>query len=277
MSLLLLSSPSKTKKELVNAEQPGILDWKTFPTSFDDVKNVDVHFTFDEATRCAWKTAKEEIASILNNARKPDLLNLSEAEKPTDRKTYSLFFSQERRFLNVLMFHLKLDYVTCLKWLHDIFIQATYQLSSTELYNDKVFENHLLLNYTESMSIWKKLSIANQSSSNVLAVGRREDFVFEELQSEYNIVSRNLTIRNREGNIEIVVDDDKVFGQNDPKKDTYGLRYTQHVKDNQKGYNCHVAATTCTLFPIGIRWEQQGASSHICIEKKNDKSFQTLH
>ena len=86
------------------------------------------------------------------------------------------------------------------------------------------------------MSIWKKLSIANQSSSNVLAVGRREDFVFEELQSEYNIVSRNLTIRNREGNIEIVVDDDKVFGQNDPKKDTYGLRYTQHVKDNRKGY-----------------------------------------
>jgi hypothetical protein len=99
----------------------------------------------------------------------------------------------------------------------------------------------------------KKFSIANQSSSNNLAVGRREDFVFEELQSEYNIVSRNLTIKNREGNIEIVVDDDKVFGQNDSKKDTYGLKYTQHVKDNRKGYNCHVAATTCTLFPMGIR------------------------
>jgi hypothetical protein len=56
------------------------------------------------------------------------------------------------------MFHLKIDYVTCLKWLHDIFIQATYQLSSTELYNDEVFKDHLLLlNYTESMSIWKKI------------------------------------------------------------------------------------------------------------------------
>jgi hypothetical protein len=80
-------------KELINAQQPGILDWKAFPTNFDDVKNVDVHFTFDEATRCAWKMAKEEIASILSNARKPDLLNLSETEKPTDRKIFSLFYS----------------------------------------------------------------------------------------------------------------------------------------------------------------------------------------
>ncbi len=83
-------------KELINAEQPGILDWKAFPSSFDGVKNVDVRFTFDEATRCAWKTAKEEIASILNNARKPDLLNLSEAEKPSDMKFFLLFFAKER-------------------------------------------------------------------------------------------------------------------------------------------------------------------------------------
>jgi hypothetical protein len=243
-------------KELINAKQPGIFDWKAFPTNFDDVKNVDVRFTFQKATRWAWKMAKEEIASILSNARKPDLLNLSETEKPSDRKIFSLFFAAERRFINILMFHLKVDYVTCLKWLHVIFIQETYQLSSTELYNDEVFKDHLLLNYTESMSVWKKLSIANQSSSKVLAVGRREDFIFEELQSEYNIVSRNLTIRNREGNIEIVVDNDKVFGQNDPKKDTFGLKYTQHVKDNRKGYNCHVAATTCTF----SQWAYDGSN-----------------
>jgi hypothetical protein len=140
-------------------------------------------------------------------------------------------------------------------------MQAMYQLSATDLYNDKNLNGRLLLSYGESMTIWKQLSIVNQSSSNVLAVGRREDFVFEELQSEYNIVSRNLTIRNRQENIEIVVDDDKVFGQNDSNKDTYGLKYCQHVKDNRKGYNCHCAATMCTLFPMGIRWEQQGESS----------------
>jgi hypothetical protein len=145
----------KDYNELINAEQPGLLDWKGFPTSFD-----------------------------------------SEAEKSTDRKYFHCFFSKEHRFINFQMFHLKVDYVTCLKWLH-------YHLQNYTMMN----ENHLLLNYMESMSIWKKLSITNQSGSNVLAVGRQEDFVFEELQSEYSIISRNLTIRNCEGNIEIVVYD----------------------------------------------------------------------
>jgi len=83
-------------------------------------------------------------------------------------------------------------------------------------------------------------------------MGHRGDFLCEDLEFEYNKISRNFMIRNRESNIEIVVDDDQVFSQNDPKKDTYGLRYIKHVKDNRNGYNCHCAATTCTLFPIAI-------------------------
>jgi hypothetical protein len=63
------------------------------------------------------------------------------------------------------------------------------------------------------------------------------------------------------------VDDDKVFGKIDANKDSYGLKYVTHVKDNYKGSNCHVAATTCTLFPMAIRWEKQGESSSICIKK----------
>ena len=84
--------------------------------------------------------------------------------------------------------------------------------------------------------------------------------MYEELQDEYNNrISRNLTIRNRPGNIDIVVDNDKVFGKIDANKDFYGLKYVTHVKDNYyKGFNCHVAATTCTLFPMAIRWEKQG-------------------
>lgn len=126
----------------------------------------------------------------------------------------------------------------------------------------------MLLNFADNNLIWKQLSVVDQLGiNNVISVGRRGDFVYEELQAEYNRISRNLTIRNRERNIDIVVDDDKVFGQNDPKKDTYGLRYTRHVKDNRHGYNCHCAATTCTLFPIAIHWEKQGESSYICIEQ----------
>jgi hypothetical protein len=44
--------------------------------------------------------------------------------------------------------------------------------------------------------------------------------------------TRSAETHNCESNIDLVVDDDKVFGQNNPKKDTYGLRYTKHIKDN---------------------------------------------
>jgi hypothetical protein len=61
-------------------------------------------------------------------------------------------------------------------------------------------------------------------------MGHRGDFLYEDLEFEYNKISRNFMICNRESNIEIVVDDDQVFSQNDPKKDTYGLRHIKHVR-----------------------------------------------
>jgi hypothetical protein len=123
------------------------------------------------------------------------------------------------------MSHLKGDYTTLLKRLHDVCMQAVYQLSPTDLYKDKIFEDHLLLNFIENSFTWKQFSIANQSSDSVTDQGRA-GYLYEELQAEYNRISQNLMIRNRPENIEIEVDDDKGFGQNDPKKDTYRLKYT---------------------------------------------------
>jgi hypothetical protein len=50
--------------ELTNMEQPDVSDWNDYPSNFDGVKKIDVCITFDEATRSAWETAKEEIHSI---------------------------------------------------------------------------------------------------------------------------------------------------------------------------------------------------------------------
>jgi hypothetical protein len=38
---------------LMNSEQPGIIEWKDFPSNFAEASNVTVHFTFDEATSTA--------------------------------------------------------------------------------------------------------------------------------------------------------------------------------------------------------------------------------
>jgi hypothetical protein len=241
--------------------------------NYEEMHKIDVRITFNEVTRNAWETAKEEINSILKNAKGHDLINLFENEKPTNAQILSLFFARESQFSKVLMSHLQIDYITLLRWLNDVCIQAVYQLSPEDLYNDELFQSVLLLSYTENNMIWKKFSVANQSSNSVLDNGRAGDFVYEELQTEYNRISRNLTIRNRSGNIDIVVDDDKVFGEIDSSKNSYGLKYVKHVKDNRQGYNCHCAATTCTLFPIAIKWEKQGESSNICIKKMLEGLF----
>ena len=140
---------------------------------------------------------------------------------------------------------LGIDYVLLLKWLHDSCLQSFYQLSPTNLYNDPWLKSHLFLNEGSNYGIWEQLTEADREEGT-LAVGRRSAFLYEQLQNEYNAIGRELCIANRESHIEIVVDDDKVFYQKDRKKETFGLKYTKHVKDNREGFVCHCAATTAT-------------------------------
>ncbi len=170
-------------KELMNSEQPGVLEWKDSPTNYEEASNINVDFTFDEATRSAWKSAQDEITSILINSRKEDLLNLSEIEKPSTENIFSLFFGEESRFAKVLMLHLHCDYQTLTSWLQDICMQAIYQLSPTDLYQDT------LVGYADITFIWKPLSQANQSSNNIICMGCRGDFLYKELQFEFNKIS----------------------------------------------------------------------------------------
>ena len=36
--------------KLMKSEQPGVLDLKDYPSNFEEVQNIDVRITFDEAT-----------------------------------------------------------------------------------------------------------------------------------------------------------------------------------------------------------------------------------
>jgi hypothetical protein len=246
--------------ELMQSDQPGVMEWKDYPCSNENIHHLDVRLTFDKATSDAWDSAKKETLAITSNVKR--LLKLPESANPLDSEIYSIFFGPESRFINILMSKLCIDYAT-VKWLHDICIQAVYQISPKDLYEDEIIKNHLLLTEKENYNIWKHLSTVNQANN---AIGHREDFIYEERKDEFNKISRAITIANRQGNIELVIDDDKVFCGINKCKVTYSLKYTTHVNDNRKGYVCHCCATTCTLFPISIKWEQQRESSHTCIE-----------
>jgi hypothetical protein len=69
----------------------------------------------------------EKINYITSNARR--LLGLSETQKPSDKQIFSIFFAMESHFAYILMSKLEIDYVTILKWLHEICLQEVYQVA----------------------------------------------------------------------------------------------------------------------------------------------------
>jgi hypothetical protein len=79
--------------ELTNSEQPDISDWKDYPLNYEELQKIDVHITFNEVTRNAWETVKEEISSILENQCTKNLMS-----------------------------DLQIDFITLLRWLNDICI-----------------------------------------------------------------------------------------------------------------------------------------------------------
>ena len=131
-------------KELMNKEQPGVLDWKDYPCNSDRLQNLEVRFTFDKSTRDAWATAKDEIECITSAARR--LIGKYDDSKPSTREIFSIFFGENSRFARIMMEKLEVDYVLLLKWLHDIFLQSIYSGSTSSLYKSEVFNNHTLLN-----------------------------------------------------------------------------------------------------------------------------------
>ena len=135
---------------------------------------------------------------------------MSKSGHPTDKQLFSIFFGEQSRFAKTLMSKLEVDYELLLEWLHDIFLQAVYQSSPSNLYMDKRLKSFLLLNEGGSYGTWEQLATVDHAQSTI-PFGRWEDCCYEELQAKFNKISMALTISNRNGEIEIVVDDDKVF------------------------------------------------------------------
>jgi hypothetical protein len=96
------------------------------------------------------------------------------------------------------------------------------------------------------------------------------------LETSLNTMLRELSIVGRSQSIIIItLDDDKIWAANSGQNasDRFGLRYTQHVKDNRKGIVAHTAVSSTTSLPIGIAFERVNESSNICFRRIMDSLF----
>jgi hypothetical protein len=59
----------------------------------------------------------------------------------------------------------------------------------------------------------------------------------------------------------VTTDDDKMHCNVKSKADMQGLKATQHVRDNRRGFVAHIACYTASGLPIGIEWERENDDS----------------
>jgi hypothetical protein len=75
------------------------------------------------------------------------------------------------------------------------------------------------------------------------------------VKNALNEMCRELFIEGFQEYMRIIIDDDKMHYQIDKATNTQGLKVTQHVRDNRKGFVAHTTCYTASGLPIGIEWE----------------------
>ncbi len=66
----------------------------------------------------------------------------------------------------------------------------------------------------------------------------------------------------------VTTDDEKMHFQLSSKANTQGLKSSEHVHDNRKGFVAHTACYTASGLPIGIEWERENNDSTAAVTKR---------
>jgi hypothetical protein len=99
--------------------------------------------------------------------------------------------------------------------------------------------------------------------------------LWQKLEAVVNKLLRSISIEQRQGNISIALDDDKIWVNlaHSAKDDLFNLKYTTHVKANRKGIIGHTAVSTALNLPLGIAFERTKDSSSSCFKRLLDYLF----
>lgn len=246
-----------------SADCPRPEDWDDVEISKNNTK-----FTIDQSKMEQWKMAKEEIKHVRSRF---SLLSGKNEEDIGYNDVLQFYFGVESQFARLLQGELEIDKVTYLKFMHTICIQAAYAQTPAQLFNEKaLLLKDLLIEKEAYVELWKKLSLAGRmESSSYVGEGRHEKYVWEKMEDLANEIFREVTIASRTGTISISLDDDKVwcFMSQSTRFDTFGLKYTTHVKPNRKGIVAHSAITSATGLPLSLQFERKRDSAVSCFKR----------
>lgn len=239
--------------------------------NWNDVKCTEFRtkITIDEAKDIQWDRAKSEIKSILS--RMKSILNIGDdGELRLDEIIMHIVGPQSAMGV-ILCEELGLSDEDYAKFLMSFCVQGAYKISSTQLFSsESLIKMDQLMTKGEYNAVWKLIATKKKIQDGAyIGSGRREQCLWELLEASANHVCRDISISNREGVIGIALDDDKIWVNLTGKNltDTFGIKYTTHVKANRKGIIGHTAVSTGMNMPLGIVIQKKKDSTFSCFER----------
>ncbi|MGH7974303.1 MAG: hypothetical protein ACREBR_02160, partial [bacterium] len=239
-----------------NEAHPTISQWRD-----DDTVNVVV--TFDESKEELWSYSQQEITHLKASVR--NALGLEGDTHPTSEQIDGVFFGPNSELSNVLCKALGSDHADLQRFRSTLALQATFSISTLEMFErGSPFIPYAAMSGRKYVDACNLLSKGSMTS---IAVGSRAKVpLWLQIERALNSTFRAIAIDDRSGNIQLALDDDKVY-INSRTTDTQGLKPTTHVKDNRKGLVMLTCISSATDMPYGACWEKNGDSSQTCYKR----------
>jgi len=238
---------------------------ETLPNAFQWTAAADLPtvVTFDQATDEAWETAKREIKVVRSNLKA--LLGLDD-----DFSDFSLFglfdlhFGSNSRLWIVIdealngggIYHASdpLTHDRFLKIMGSFFCASSFGLSATALWSEPLINTKDFCSYEEYTLFWKNLTKADHEKRYDSSI----EYTWMKILDVINQTCRIIFLRNWEPYQQkcVTIDDDKVHynGKMGHYK-TAGLKPTQLVRDNRRGFVFHTLVFTASGCPLGVEAE----------------------
>jgi len=238
-------------------EEEGMIDSST---PWADVPDPFTIVTFDQATHDAWDVAKREITTIRKNLI--DFLPIGSIQDYTLMSLVEYTVQRLWRVVDVSLNHHRKCYSSTdpltidgfKKILATFFIASSFGISTENLYSDRWISHTNLATKDEYIRFWRICSERDHDRFDPSKV-----YFWQKLLDEINELCRDLFLNDWPPYHQkhITIDDDKVhYNSHDMGySDTSGLKPSQFVRENRKGFTFHTLVFTASGVPLGLEPE----------------------
>ena len=242
-----------------------------------DVKDATTIISFDQATHEAWEAAKLEIKTIRQN-----MINMLQLDKLNDfclsalvdfifGPTSALWKIFNDNLNGSRIYHPKdpLTHEVFKKIIGSFFTASSLGLSSSDLWGEDTIKSSHLCTHEQYLTFWKAITTRDHSSRHDSST----DYLWLKVLDQVNTVCRDLFLRGWEPHQTkfVTIDDDKThYNGKMGFYNTAGLKPTQLVRDNRKGFVFHTLVFTASGVPLGIEAEM------VSDQNSNDASSRLL-